>query len=132
METLVNDDSNSNLSRVSDDASVASNTVKSHKRRSDTTAPAVSVDNVRTTSRRRIKTTRFDFDFLENEEQMYLQQVCLVTTKFVFFSFLQVLFAQALKISRKETCRQDLEIPLAPVFYPTLEEFKDTLVYINK
>eukprot|EP01034_Spumella_vulgaris_P021348 gene21348-27378_t len=38
----------------------------------------------------------------------------------------------ALKISLKETCRKEFDIPLAPVFYPTLEEFKDTLVYINK
>ncbi len=39
---------------------------------------------------------------------------------------------QALKISRKETCRKELEVPEAPVFYPTLEEFRDTLGYISK
>jgi hypothetical protein len=84
MEASTNDDSN--LSRVSDDTvSVASTTIPSasptavpaNKRRSNTSAPAVSADNVRTTSRRRTKTTRFDFDFLENEEQMYLQQVSI-------------------------------------------------------
>lgn len=59
-----------------------------------------------------MKTTRFDFDFSENEEQRFLQQ--------------------ALKISRIETCRKEVDLPDAPVFYPTAEEFRDTMGYITK
>jgi len=37
-----------------------------------------------------------------------------------------------LKVSRLETKRAAYEIPSAPVFYPTIEEFKDPIKYIAK
>lgn len=39
---------------------------------------------------------------------------------------------QALKVSKKDSKRVAVELPLAPVYYPTLEEFHDTLGYIQK
>lgn len=35
----------------------------------------VEVDNERSTKRRRVKTSRYDVEFMDNEEQMMLQQV---------------------------------------------------------
>jgi len=53
---------------------------------------------------------RFDFDELGNKEQELLQK--------------------ALKNSRRETKRVEVEIPMAPTFHPTVEEFRDPLTYI--
>lgn len=39
--------------------------------------------------------------------------------------------SKALKVSKRETKRVILEIPDAPVFYPTAEEFRDPLSYIK-
>jgi len=39
---------------------------------------AAEVDNERSTKRRRVKTSRYDVEFMDNEEQMMLQQVCPV------------------------------------------------------
>eukprot|EP01041_Mallomonas_annulata_P010702 gene10702-22343_t len=65
-----------------------------------------------TRKRRRTKPIRFEFDSLENDEQRLLQQ--------------------ALQNSRKDMKREQISIPEAPVFYPTLEEFKDPMQYIQK
>eukprot|EP01038_Epipyxis_sp_PR26KG_P007815 gene7815-10617_t len=62
--------------------------------------------------RRKIKTSRYNFEFMANDEQKYLQQ--------------------AIKISRKETKRIYKEAPMGPIFYPTIDEFKDPLKYISK
>lgn len=62
--------------------------------------------------RRRTRTARFDFDTLDNEEQKLIQQ--------------------ALKNSQKETKRIEVQVPEGPAFYPTVDEFKDPLAYINK
>jgi histone demethylase JARID1 len=62
--------------------------------------------------RRRIKPARFDFNFLDNEEQRFLQQ--------------------ALKISKMDKERKEIPIPEAPVFYPTEEEFLDCVGYVRK
>lgn len=62
--------------------------------------------------RRRVKTARFDTDTLDNNEQKLIQQ--------------------AMKNSQKETKRVEIPVPDAPVFYPTVDEFKDPLSYINK
>lgn len=39
---------------------------------------------------------------------------------------------QALKISKKDVKRVAVDVPDAPVFYPTSEEFKDPMAYIKK
>lgn len=60
--------------------------------------------------RRRAKTNRFDFDGLDNEEQLMIQQ--------------------AVKNSQRDQYRCQCEIPEAPTFRPTVEEFMDPLGYI--
>jgi histone demethylase JARID1 len=42
------------------------------------------------------------------------------------------LFQQALKNSRIDTCRRRVEVPSAPVYHPTYEEFQDPLAYVSK
>lgn len=60
----------------------------------------------------RRKTTRFEFDSLDNDEQRLIQQ--------------------ALQNSKRETRRAELTVPEAPTYYPTIEEFKNPLEYIMK
>lgn len=62
-------------------------------------------------TRRRLKTSRYEFSFLENEEQRLIQQ--------------------ALKISKKDTKRVIIDHPEAPVFYPTFEQFQDPIEFIS-
>ena len=44
----------------------------------------------------------------------------------------QKILQQAIVNSRKETTRMQIEIPEAPVFYPTVDEFKNPLGYIAR
>eukprot|EP00605_Chrysophyceae_sp_TOSAG23-4_P000250 GSChrysophyteH1.ASY1.ANO1.287.1 assembled CDS len=57
--------------------------------------------------RRRQKTNTFDFEEVGNEEKRLIQQ--------------------AMDNSKRDTKREALEIPQAPVYYPTVEEFKNPL-----
>jgi len=61
--------------------------------------------------RRRLKTKTFEFDELDNEEQKMIQQ--------------------ALKNSQMQTARVKFDVPQAPVYHPTVEEFKNPLGYIS-
>jgi len=61
--------------------------------------------------RRRVKTKTFEFDELDNEEQRMIQQ--------------------ALKNSQMQTTRVQVDVPQAPVYHPTVEEFKNPLKYIS-
>jgi hypothetical protein len=95
--------------------------------------------------RRRLKTSRYDAEFLDNEERMMLQQVniCILRsagntdTAGAVVGLLLTLprcgvCMQALKISKLDTKRVEVDIPDAPVFYPTVEEFRDPMMYITK
>ena len=62
--------------------------------------------------RRRVKTSRYEIDFLENEEQKHIQQ--------------------AIKNSLIEKKRVDIPPSDAPTYYPTVDEFHDVLKYIRK
>lgn len=62
--------------------------------------------------RKRTRISRFQFDDVDPEEQRMLQQ--------------------ALRNSIKDTKVQDQHVPDAPVYYPTLEQFKDPLGYIKR
>jgi hypothetical protein len=85
-----------------------------------TTTAAASTEDTSTCSgtnssrqkRQRKQVARFDDIYANNEEERLLQQ--------------------AIKNSLKETARFKSEIPDAPVFYPTIEEFKNPLAYIKK
>lgn len=70
------------------------------------------VEGSPTTKRRRVKTNRFDFDDVTNEEQRLLQQ--------------------AIANSKLDMQSVSVEVPPAAVLHPTIEEFKDPLSYINK
>ena len=74
--------------------------------------PRSTLPSVRQSRRQRRRTSRFEFDGLDNEEQKLIQQ--------------------AIKNSKKDTKRVELEIPMAPTFYPTVEEFRNPYVYISK
>ena len=63
----------------------------------------------------RTKTSRFEFDSLDNDEQRMIQQ--------------------AIRNSKKEFKRvehAELIIPECPTYYPTIEEFKNPFEYISK
>ena len=61
--------------------------------------------------RRRKATNRFEFDSMENEEHRLVQQ--------------------AIKNSTIDSVKREIEIREAPVYYPTIEEFRDPLKYIH-
>jgi hypothetical protein len=64
-------------------------------------------------SRRKVtKTTHFDFDSLENDEQRLVQQ--------------------ALRNSQRQVKRTVCAVPMAPTYYPSVEEFENPMEYINK
>ena len=65
----------------------------------------------RSKRRRRVKTKTYDFEEEDNEEKRLLQL--------------------ALKNSQLETTRVKHTLPPAPTFYPTVEEFKNPLAYID-
>lgn len=60
--------------------------------------------------RRRVKTSRYETDDYDNQEQR--------------------LFQQALENSRKDQRRIVYDVPEAPVKRPTMEEFSDPIQYI--
>lgn len=104
---------------------------------SQASSPLDTTDVDGRSKRRRTKATRFDFQFLENEEQRLLQQVF---EKIYLYVFLQGCFVhcwpscnpQALKISKLETKRENIPIQEAPTYYPTIEEFADCMKYIKR
>lgn len=61
--------------------------------------------------RRRTKPSRYEVEYLRNEENLMLQQ--------------------ALKVSKLDTKRSNLQVPEAPTFHPTIKEFMDPLKYIT-
>lgn len=67
---------------------------------------------IQSNKRRRVKVSRFEEDMLGNDEQRLLQQ--------------------AIKNSLVDRKRVIVEVPSAPTYYPTLEEFKDPYQYIHK
>eukprot|EP01031_Cornospumella_fuschlensis_P042541 gene42541-51979_t len=62
--------------------------------------------------RKRIPTSRFTDDFIENEEKEMINH--------------------AIKVSKIDVKREVIEVPEAPTFHPTPEEFKDPIGYIQK
>ena len=77
------------------------------------TVSKVEVEHGERESRRtRRRTSRFEFDGLDNDEQKLLQQ--------------------AIKNSKKETKREERIIPMAPTYYPSTEEWRDPFLYIAK
>ena len=63
----------------------------------------------------RTKTSRFEFDSLDNDEQRMVQQ--------------------AIRNSKKDFERlehTELSIPECPTYYPSVDEFKDPFAYITK
>lgn len=62
--------------------------------------------------RRRLKTSRYDFEDANNSEEKLVQQ--------------------AMKNSRIETCKLEFKVPSAPTFHPTVAEFADPLKYIKR
>jgi len=78
------------------------------------TVTATSFDNLapNENKRRRVRTSKFNYDdVVDNEEQKLLQQ--------------------AIQNSIIEKERVQRDIPDAPVYYPTVEEFKDPMAYID-
>jgi hypothetical protein len=104
----------------------------------------------RISNRKRIKAKLYDTDYMGNEEQLMLHQVSfnislirnqcirhiLLLNNIVYLCFFVDIFLfillKAIKVSRLETKRSAHDIPYAPVFYPTVEEFKDPIQYISK
>lgn len=62
--------------------------------------------------RRRVKAARYADDIIDNEEARLIQR--------------------AIENSKRETERLSLPVESAPVFHPTIEDFKNPLQYINR
>jgi hypothetical protein len=72
----------------------------------------VATEDTGRSKRRRFKTNRFENDVVDNDEARLIQR--------------------AIENSKKETERVCLETPEAPVFRPSVEEFRNPLQYINR
>ena len=59
-----------------------------------------------------MKRKSFEFDPIDNEEQRLLQQ--------------------AIENSKKDFRRVVLDLPTAPVYFPTIEEFRDPIGFIQR
>ena len=62
--------------------------------------------------RRRQKSLRLTYEATDNDEQRLIEQ--------------------AVKNSLKDVARIDVPVPEAPVFHPSIEEFKNPIAYIRK
>jgi hypothetical protein len=86
--------------------------------------------------RKRSKTCRFDFESLNNEEQRMIQQVIIIFACSILASYgnppIIAEIVQAIRISRLDTKRVEVPIPIAPTYYPNEEEFRDSMKYIEK
>ena len=81
-----------------------------------------------------MKTQFLENDLIENDEQRLIQMVCTnYRSDFdKYFADPPLPMIQAINLSKKQTCRHHFEIESAGTFYPSEDEFRDPLKYINR